>query len=109
MAAVLAPDICHNHRNRWLCKIFQSSVKFYEEKIVLNIQHVQSYNKKNIILLSVKILHSLQFTQSIILHTQCNFTYICSQLLVFNILSQIYALVKIPGPRLWMCEQMTNI
>ena len=22
------PDICHNHHNRWLCKLFQSSVKF---------------------------------------------------------------------------------
>ena len=22
------PDICHNHHNRWLCKLFQSNVKF---------------------------------------------------------------------------------
>ena len=29
------PAICHNHRNRWLCKKFQSSVKFSSGKGVI--------------------------------------------------------------------------
>ena len=27
---IATPHICHNHHNRWLCKKFQSSVKFYK-------------------------------------------------------------------------------
>ena len=30
IAVVLAPDICHNHRNRWLCNKIQSSVKIFQ-------------------------------------------------------------------------------
>ena len=63
------PDICHNHRNRWLCKIFWSSVKFsngYMNETALILHKLCSLTK------SVKFCNPNRmwsFTQSVSYYT----------------------------------------
>ena len=45
---LVTPDICHNHHNRWLCKLFQSSVKFssgYVNETALILRNMCSFTK----------------------------------------------------------------
>ena len=44
----ITPDICRNHHNRWLCKLFQSSVKFssgYVNETALILHNMCSFTK----------------------------------------------------------------
>ena len=69
------PDNCHNHHNRWLCKIFQSSVKFsngYVNETALILYKMCSFTKS--------------FKNALSLHQLCNsnFTHI------YTILNRVY-------------------
>ena len=69
--------ICHNHHNRWLCKKNKSSVK--------NFQWVRGRNCFDIARTKCGVLQQQQmcnftlsvkfYTQSVVLHTDCNFTH----------------------------------
>ena len=56
------PHICHNHHNRWLCKSFESSVKF-------------STGYMNESALSVLFFYRVcNVTHGVVFHLACNFT-----------------------------------
>ena len=55
------PHICHNHHNRWLCKSFESSVKFSS-----------GYMKESA--LSVIFYNLCNLTHGLVFDPPCNFT-----------------------------------
>ena len=52
----VTPHICHNHHNRWLCKSFESSVKFsigYMKESALSVISYRLCNLTHTILYNV--------------------------------------------------------
>ena len=58
---ISTPHICHNHHNRWLCKSFESSVKYSK-----------GYMKESA--LSVIFYRVCNLTHGVVFHSPCNFT-----------------------------------
>ena len=107
------PRICHNHHNRWLCKSFESSVKFSTGCTQKSALSVIFYRVCNLTQYMVYVVfHPHQF------YTMCNLTSkhtyhnfhtihdLSSRIVVYAVLSrgnfwlQIYALSSVKFPQL---------